>query len=165
MFFAVVFPGIFADDGLLANRTDLCEFGIFFYFDSPALIVGQVPVKPVDVMQGKDIDIGFNEIHRHEMACHIKHHSPISEAGLVVDGHCRVQNGNIFADRSGFAKRLNAIENAGFTCPFDGNCLVVDSNLIGFGILVFKPKRQNDSTFCSVARNFGFNPNGCLEVF
>jgi len=50
MFFAVVFPGIFADDGLLANRANLREFGIFFLFRFANPDRRSDASEPVDVM-------------------------------------------------------------------------------------------------------------------
>ncbi len=42
---------VFADDGFTAHGTDSGELGIFLYLDSPALVVGKVPMETVDFVE------------------------------------------------------------------------------------------------------------------
>ena len=48
--FAVVFAGVTSDDCFCSVSTDFSQFRIFFDFQTPALIVGDMPVEAVHVM-------------------------------------------------------------------------------------------------------------------
>ena len=93
---AVIFSRIFPDDGFFSKGTDFGKFGKFLDFDSPTLVVGEMPMKSVDVMQSQHIDEFFYKINRLEMTGNIEHHSTIPESGLVIDNNLRIGYRNVF---------------------------------------------------------------------
>ena len=48
--FAVVFAGVTSDDCFCSVSTDFSQFRVFFDFQTPTLIVGDMPVEAVHVM-------------------------------------------------------------------------------------------------------------------
>ena len=59
----IVIPAarVAADDRTIAPGTHLCQFRVFLYFNPPALIFCQVPVKSIEFMQSEIINIFFNK--------------------------------------------------------------------------------------------------------
>ena len=72
-------------NGLVTERTDLSQTGIFLDLDSPSLIFGKMPVKTVEFMHRHDIKILLDFIYVKEMAAGIHMHTPVGESGLVLD--------------------------------------------------------------------------------
>lgn len=48
------------DDRFPAVGSDTGQFGVALDLDAPALVIGQVPVKPVDLVQGEDVNKFFD---------------------------------------------------------------------------------------------------------
>src|SRR6266508_5207740 len=51
-----------SDHGLASKCTHLGEKWILLDFDSPSLIVGEVPVKRVELVRSEKVDVAFDEI-------------------------------------------------------------------------------------------------------
>ena len=51
--------GVAANDSAVSPSTHRSKFGIFFYFNAPALVVSKVPVKSIEFMQSQVINIFF----------------------------------------------------------------------------------------------------------
>ncbi len=74
-----------ADVRLGPVGADLGEPGVPVDLDPPPLVLGQVPVKRVHLVEGQQVEILLDELHRKQMASHIQVHAPIGEAGRVFD--------------------------------------------------------------------------------
>ena len=86
----VVFAGVVTDHGLSALTPHRSEARVALNFNAPALIVGEMPVKAVDVVQSEQIDEAFHAVDRHEVARHVEFHTPVAEARCIV--HMRGRN-------------------------------------------------------------------------
>lgn len=73
------------DDRFPAVGSDTGQFGVALDLDAPALVIGQVPVKPVDLVQGEDVNKFFDICSREEMTCGVEHGSPVGEPWFVTD--------------------------------------------------------------------------------
>ena len=100
----VVFPAsCFADDGAVAHGADFRQLRIFLYFDSPALVVRQVPVEGIHVVQRQQVDILFYEFEREEVPAYVEMHAAVCKAGFVFDVACRYRNiGSLRCGGDGF---------------------------------------------------------------
>ena len=85
----LVFSRIKSEDFPFAYGTFLCQFRPTFHFNTPGLIVRQMPMEVVKFMKGKVINILFDEIYGEEMAYHIQMHTTIRETRIVVNFHSR----------------------------------------------------------------------------
>ena len=92
--FAAVAAGV-ADDGFFAPGADVGEAGVFFDFDAPALIFGQVPVKDVHLVHGQQVDVFFDELFGHKVAADIEVHAAPWEAGIVRDADAGDRPGDV----------------------------------------------------------------------
>ena len=63
--------------------TDLGKAGILLDLDTPALVIGKVPVKLIDLEHRDDIDVLLHLIYREEVAAYIDHHTAILEGRLI----------------------------------------------------------------------------------
>ena len=111
----VVFAGVVADHGLSALTPHRSEARVALNFNAPTLIVGEMPVKAVDVVQGEQVDEAFHTVDRHEVARHVEFHAAVAEARCIV--HMRGRNADSsFAFlsgvqvRKGFAQCLHTVE-------------------------------------------------------
>ena len=77
-------PGM-PDDSLGTHGTDLGKPRIFTDRQPPTLIIGQMPMKRIDLMQRKDVDITLHLLHAAEMTANVEHHTPIGKKGLILD--------------------------------------------------------------------------------
>ena len=68
-----------------APRTYFCEFRVFFDLNTPAVIIGQVPVKNVHLVHGQQVDVSFDELFREKMAGDIQMHAAVGEPGMIPD--------------------------------------------------------------------------------
>ena len=64
-------------------RTDFHQFGELFNFNSPSLIIRQVPVENVHLVHGKHVDKLVYIIYRSEIPAWIEHHSTVRETGSI----------------------------------------------------------------------------------
>jgi len=128
MWLAVILgvPARAADQGLGPPGPHLGELGVLADLDPPALVVGQVPVEPVHLVQGQEVDVLQYEFLGHEVAGHVQVHAPPTEPGLVFDLHA----GDPPRDRLGpgpaedlrgqeLSQGLHAVEHAGLRCRLD----------------------------------------------
>lgn len=60
---------------------------VFLYFDSPALVVGQMPVECIHLIRRKHIDLLFDKFLRPKMSGNVKHNTAPSESGIVLYHH------------------------------------------------------------------------------
>ena len=98
-----------ADERLPAHRSHARQLGVFFDLDTPALIVGQVPVELVELVHGEDVDILLDLVHRPEMTAGIEHAPAVGEIGFVADRH---GGHDAFAVDNQLAQALQAVEDA-----------------------------------------------------
>ena len=78
-----------AHERLLADGTLACQVGIFLDLDTPALVVGQMEMEPVEFMHGQNVDEGLHILHGHEMPADVEHRAAIAEIGFVLHRHGR----------------------------------------------------------------------------
>ena len=139
----VVTFGVMTDHGLRASAAHGGEARIALDLNAPALVVGQVPVEPVDVVERQQIDEAFHAVGCDEMARHIEFHAAIAEARCIA--HAGGGNGDggfsfLSLGKMGqcLAQRLNAVERTGIVVAFDANLLSVHLEPIAFasGLLV-----------------------------
>ena len=67
------------------TTANLGEFWERFYLNSPALVVSQMPMKGVEFVARKMVNVAFNFFFLKEMAAAIKHQTPPAEAGIIGD--------------------------------------------------------------------------------
>ena len=53
---AVVVTAVLADDSLITLCRDCCELRVLLDLDTPALVIGEVPVEAVEVVERKHVD-------------------------------------------------------------------------------------------------------------
>ena len=63
--------------------TDLGKAGILLDLNTPALVIGKVPMKLIDLEHGDDINVLLHLIYRKEVAAYINHHTAILEGRLI----------------------------------------------------------------------------------
>ena len=76
--------GKMADEGLFPYRSELGEFRIFLYLDSPALVVCEVPVERVELVNLHHVEVLLHHVHVEEMSRNIQMHSSVAEAWGIV---------------------------------------------------------------------------------
>src|SRR6185312_12489418 len=77
--------GIETESSAGAPRADLGKLGIFFYFNPPTVIVGQMPMKRVQLVQRHGVQHGLDFCFVKKMATHIEQNSPPFETRPVLD--------------------------------------------------------------------------------
>src|SRR5690349_4798233 len=55
--------GIMTDDSSITVCANFREFRIFFYFHSPTLVVGEMPVESIHLMKRNEVDVLLYKIH------------------------------------------------------------------------------------------------------
>ena len=86
---AVILAAVAPYDGLIALCCNGCELWVLLYFDTPALVVGYVPVEAVEVMQRKHVDEAFDRVHGEEVARYVKVCAAVRESWIVGNCRCR----------------------------------------------------------------------------
>ncbi len=79
----IAFARVATDDCTIAPGTHLCQFRVLLYFNPPALIFSQVPVKGIEFMQGEIINILFNKGNGQKMTAYIQVHTPVFKSGCI----------------------------------------------------------------------------------
>ena len=101
-----------SDKGAITPSPNLSEFRVFLYLNTPALVVGEMDMKPVDVMQRQHVKVFFNLVNCEEMTAHVEMHATICEARKVVDDTRRKLYLRGFrANRKTLSERLDALED------------------------------------------------------
>src|SRR3954452_3462921 len=72
-----------------AVGAQLLELGITLTLDAETLVVGQVPVKDVQLHGGHAIEIAVEDLDRQEMAAYIEHQTTPGKARLILNGERR----------------------------------------------------------------------------
>ena len=85
----IVFARITANHSFCSLRTLFCQQRTTLDFNSPTLVICQVPVETVDVMQSQHIDETLDFVCIEEMTRNIQHSTTIREAWSIVDFYCR----------------------------------------------------------------------------
>ena len=111
-----------ADERLTAPGSHRREQRILLDVDAPSLIVGQMPVKTVQLMDGEEIDVFLDEFLGHERPRHVEVRAAPGEARPVFDryrghrpGNARAPDGRGAKDvrRQELAQRLDGVKRAG----------------------------------------------------
>ena len=109
------------------------EFGVAFQFQAPSLVVGEVPVKDIQLVECHPIDKLFDIFHREKVAHHIEVHTTEMESGMVFNG-AEGQARHIAGSRGQqLNERTHAIEKA-LRCLVvchDVNAIAVDGHGVG----------------------------------
>ena len=115
---AVVGVEVLADAGAVAPRADFGELRIFLDLDAPALVLGQVPVEPVDLIGGGNVDVALGLLDRPEMTAGVQMDAAVVKARSVQDGDAGEEPGDIGSlvsvhlRREHLLKRLDGVEEA-----------------------------------------------------
>ena len=86
--FSRIVPHI-SHNRFLTVTSDGSQFGIFLDFDTPSLVISQMPMKDVQFMKSKQVDVTLYIFLRNEVAGNIKHHSAIRECRRIFYHHTR----------------------------------------------------------------------------
>ena len=78
-----------ADNRTTTIRTDCDELGPLWDLDSPALIIGDVPMESVHIVHSKQIDELLNKGNREEMSGTIQMHAPPRKTRSIIDNNRR----------------------------------------------------------------------------
>ena len=154
----VVLP---ADERLPAPPADRREERIFLDFDPPALIIGQVHVKPIELIERDQVDVLLYELLRHEMAGDVEMRAAPREAWPVLDldfrhrprhPHRRCRSEDVW--RQQLAQRLDRVERPGRPMRANRDLPSRDRELIAF---VAQPRErrvetQGDRPCCGARR-------------
>lgn len=81
------------------------QLRILLDLQPPALIIGEVPVKCIQLVQGHHADEFLDKLHRHEMARAIQHRPAPAETGRVFNHDPRHHPGKIIVARSAVKNR------------------------------------------------------------
>ena len=130
----VVFAGVMTDHGLSALTPHCREARVALNINAPTLIVGEMPVKAVDVVEGEQVDEAFHAVDRHEVARHVKFHAAVAEARCIAHASRGNADGRFsflfgVQMRKGFAQCLHTVECARIIGAGDGDlpCVHVDA--------------------------------------
>ena len=63
--------------------TDLSQAGILLDLNTPALVLGEVPVELIDLKHRDDINVLLHLVYREEVAAYIDHHTAILKGRLI----------------------------------------------------------------------------------
>ena len=137
----VVDIAVMAKHSSLTFGPKLGEPGILLDFQSPSLVLSEMPVEGIHVVQCHKVDALFDKRQREIVTAAVKHETAIAETGLVGDGSRRQLHLLYAFCHYGqrFAKRLYAIEYSIGGTTLDGDSLTVhcdDIAFFGFHLLV-----------------------------
>ena len=133
---AVVDAGIGADDRLLANAALQGKLGQGFHLETPALVLGEVPVELVAAVQGHDVEHLLDGFDGEEVTGTVEQDAAIGEAGLVLDDAEGEQHGIGAHQRQALAQRLCSAEDADGLASGEGDGMGADGELVGFQLLL-----------------------------
>ena len=88
----VILSGVPADNGTVTPGANFRQLGILLYFDSPALVFGEVPVEGIHVVKCQQVYVFLYEFNGEKVAAHIEMHASVAEARLILDGTGRQQD-------------------------------------------------------------------------
>ena len=153
----VIDSAVMPNDGLAALCPHLRQPGIFLDFQSPALVVRQVPVETVDVVEGEHVNETANAVRRNVVARHVKVRAAIAEARRIGDADGRHRH---LLHRIGFLRaahadlvrqclpqRLHAIECAGIAAAADADARSIHAEAVALSV-VRSPIAEGDKVGC-----------------
>ena len=149
--FTVILTGVASDDGFRSIGTDFCQLRVFLDFQTPSLVVRDMPMQTVHVVQCLHIDVSLYFIYREEMTAGIEMGATITKTGSVFDFYGREGYICSHSNRQRFTQRLDTIKYSGFRRTGNGYSVTGNFQLIGFRILIFCPQSQDNGifSFCS----------------
>ena len=122
-----------------ADRSDGRQFRIFGNLDSPALVVGQVPVESVEFIDGSHVDEFFHLFLVEEMTAHVEHKTSVGHQRFVGDideGQSPIGIGfqvfSVDGRRHQLAKRLQGVEETAEIRRADLDSVAADRQFITF---------------------------------
>ena len=74
-----------AYESFLSDGSYFRELWIFLDFDSPSLVIGDMPVEGVQLVHLHDVKISLDHVHVEEMTHNVHVHSAVSETRGVID--------------------------------------------------------------------------------
>ena len=77
------------DDVFVTDRADFGQLWVFLDFDTPALIVGEMPVKTVHFVVRHYVEHALYLVYGEEMARNIEHVASVAESRFVGDRYQR----------------------------------------------------------------------------
>ena len=117
-----------ADERLAPPRSHRREQRILLDLDAPSLIVGQMPVKAVQLMEGEEVDVFLDEFLGHERARHVEVGAAPREARPIFDRDCRhgprdlgSRRGAKNVGRQELSERFDGVKRAGGAVCADGD--------------------------------------------
>src|ERR1044071_962376 len=81
--------GVAANDSAIAVTTYSCKTGVFFYLDTPSLVICKMPVENIKLMISEIVNVFFYKGHRRKMATYIEVHTAVLKPGAVYDLYIR----------------------------------------------------------------------------
>ena len=132
--------------GALPVSPHLGEFGPFLDFNPPSLVIGEVEMKHVDVVQGKHVDVLFDEIHAEEVAAHVEVHAPVREARRIRHRHGRNLLGHAVGCQQRFPQCLHTVEDALGLLSLYHHLLLCHSDAVTFRFRHLRIQTQRDAT-------------------
>ena len=160
---AVPFAGKTTYHGLLAVATHLDKFGVFLDFDSPTLVVGEVPVEGVEVMKCHHVDKCFHLIDCIEVARHIEVCSAIAETRCIVyhtGGHLHARH---IGCRERLAKCLHSVEHTCGRGTFNHDTVGTHAHAVS--LFVFACKRRTQHYRLARCVHTHFNAGEFIDIF
>ena len=131
--YSVVFIGSGRSNGFLPIGADFRQFGIFLNFDTPSLVLRQMPMEIIDIVQSKNVDNLFQIINGKIMTTYIHHKSTISETGIILDGTSRQRDKcPSVGNGQGLVQRLYAVKHTDLRCAFQYDAVLCDLHFIAF---------------------------------
>ena len=73
-----------AYNSLFSDRTYFCKLRVFLYLDSPALVLGKVPVECIDLVQLQNIKISLYLFCSEEMSSLVEMSSSVAETWFII---------------------------------------------------------------------------------
>ena len=104
---------------------------IGFHFETPTLVLGQMPMERVHLEAGKQFDLLFQLFKRDETAADVVHQTAQFERGPVGDGHT-FELGRSVVAFSHLRQCLNGAKHARFRHGVDGDAARRNDESIGF---------------------------------
>ena len=66
-------------------RGSLHQFRVLFYLDPPAVVVGKMPVEPVHLVGGNEIDVTLDKLFWEKMARYVQMHAAVWIPGSIFN--------------------------------------------------------------------------------
>ncbi len=129
---AVVFARIAAYYSLLTLGAYFRKPRVLLYFDAPALVVCDVPVKTVHIMKSHHVNECLGLVHGEEMAAHVEMRATVAETRGVLHLHGRQHQRGTRHRRNRFAECLYAVEDPGFARTGNHYPVAVHLQRVGF---------------------------------